>query len=243
MIVNYGKKIKEKKISQKSTMPPVLSVILVAVLICFIVIAKGLTRGDSAEATVPVLSAGTLSNASEQIEPEQDVLTMLREVLHPSERVGQAGRKEKQATIYYEILKNYLSGDGIELTNQQAKMIDDNIVSIHEILTNEEKVDYTQLSYDGKRVVFYLLKQIYDICGLQLTGNMEDNIETITQQSGIILYNNNLAGDQSNLQIDALIIILLLLVILFIICLLIARKHQLFNKEEKRDGFDEERFA
>jgi len=72
---------------------------------------------------------------------------------------------------------------------------------------------------------------------------MEDNIETITQQSGIILYNNNLAGDQSNLQIDALIIILLLLVILFIICLLIARKHQLFNKEEKRDGFDEERFA
>lgn len=238
--MNYRKMKKKNRLLGNSTMPPLLSAALFIILIVFIITAKGLMYNSYKEAAAPVLAEDfSLTEENKLNKSEEIVLTMLKEVIQPAGRVG---RMENSNSVYYNTLEKYLTGNGVELSNRQADTISGYITDIQEILYSEGIPDYTELSLDGRRVVFYLLGRIYKTCGLQLIGNGEGDIRTISLHSGKILYHNTEEG-QSEFQINTLAAVMLFLFVLFVSCVLFARKHQLFNKEENYDGYDKERFA
>lgn len=239
--MNFSRSSK-KRFYSNNTMPPFFTAVLFIILIGFILIAKVMMHSSLKEITIPALSEDIMISKDSGLNSKEEfVLALLKDVIQPSERESRIEEKDAN-TVYYNTLKDYLAGDGEQLSEEQITSISGYIMSIKEILSSEGKFDYTRLSLDGKKVVFYLLGRIYKTCGLQLIGNVEENIETIQMHSGTILY-RNADERQSKFQVDTLVIVMLFLFVLFISCLLLARKHQLFNKEEKYDGYDKERFA
>jgi hypothetical protein len=235
------KRSKKTKILKKKTMPQVFMIGVFAILIAFILIAKGLVHNSYKEVSVLALSENYQITAQKGLsETEQGILALLKDVLKPADREG---RKEMQSSVYYNTLEDFFCSEKVEISTDQAAAVNEKIMKINAILTEEGKTDYTRLSMDARNAVLYLLEQVYEGCGLKLSDNMEGTITKITDLSGNILYSQASREQQSGFQWDVMAVIIAFNVLLFIICRLIARKNQLFNKEESYDGFDEEKFA
>jgi hypothetical protein len=237
-IIEYKK---TEIISRKSIMPPVLTIGLLIVMTCFISIVRGVIHNSYEEVSIPALSSNyVISDNLEINTSEQAVLTMLSSVLSLSEQTEQMNYSN---SLYYKTLQQFLSSEGVDLTTIQARNLKEKMIAMQEIINYEGQTNFTKMSLDGRSVFTYISQEIYEICGLDLVLDSEGMIEKITDQSGNILYIKAVTVSVEDFQIEALAITVSCIILLFSICYIISKKNQLFNKEVKYDGFDEERFA
>jgi hypothetical protein len=222
-------------------MPPVLTIGLLIVMTCFISIVKGVIHNSHEEVSIPALSSNYVISDNVEINTsEQAILTMLSSVLTLSEQTEQ---RNDSNGLYYKTLQEFLSSEGVDLTTIQARNLKEKIIDMQEIINYEGQTDFSKMSLDGRSVITYISKEIYELCGLGLLLDGEGEIEKISDLSGNILYIKAVPASLNDFQIEALVITLSFIIILFSICYIISKKNQLFNKEVKYDGFDEERFA
>jgi hypothetical protein len=236
--------IKHRKVAVRiktGTMPSILTLGIVTFIVSFILISRWLFNTYQEEASIPAFSNNiVISDEMEFNKPEQNILSLLSSYSEISEYNSQVNSID---SIFYETLQEYLSRSEVLLTSDQALKIESNLIDLQEILISEGETDFTNMSLEGKKVAIYIAEQIYELCNLKLELNMEGNIEKISDNSGNTIYENAAPVSQLGIQINLLIITLTSMATLLSICIIIAKKNQLFMKEVRYDGFDEERFA
>lgn len=241
IVLNFKKYSKHKKKRRIDTIPLRFTIGVIIILLSFILIAKGLFYYSYEEAAIQTWSYNNDISADSSISiTKQALQSMLMDVVKPTEKEGW---KKSQAAIYCNTLDNYLNNHAVRLTGNQVAMIQEKLLKIQEILSGEMQTDYTKLSLDGRKIVFCLLGQIYEIYGLHLQGDMECKIVKVSDSSANILYSNSAAESMPKIQWYALAAMIIFNIVLLIICRLVARRNQLFHKEEIYDGFDKEKFA
>jgi hypothetical protein len=236
--------IKHKKtvVSFKTgSMPPILTLSIVTFIVIFILIARWLFNTYQEDVSIPVFSNNIIITDEKDLNSsEQEVLSLLSNCSMLPEYNNQVNSMD---SIFYKTLQDYISSSEGFLTSNQALQIESNLIDLQEILNSEGETDFTKMSLEGKKVAIFIAEQIYELCNLKLELNMEGNIEKISDDSGNIIYENGAPVSQLGIQINLLIITLTSMATLLSICIVIAKKNQLFIKEVRYDGFDEERFA
>jgi uncharacterized membrane protein YidH (DUF202 family) len=240
-VLNFRKHSNEKRKRRIDTIPPCFTIGVIIILLSFILIARGLLHYRYEEVTTPAWSGYNEISADSSISISKQALrSMLMEVLKPSDKEG---RKKSQASIYFNTLEKYLNNNTIRLTGSQAAAIQEKLLKIQEILTGEMQTDYTLLSLDGRKIVFCLLGQIYEIYGLHMEGDAECTIINVSDSSANTLYSSNISEPLPEIQWYALVVLFICIIVLFIICFFVARRNRLFHKEETYDGFEKEKYA
>lgn len=219
-ISDVGLYTKIKLWSKQCIMPKVLRMGLLILIIVFIVVARELIHKSYEEISIPSVSneIDILEN-TELSKEESTTLFILYSVFKLSINIGRIDN-----SIYYWTLKEYFSKPGINLSKKSAEEMISKLKELQEIILYEGEAEVTNMSLEGKNAADCLLKQIYELCGLDMEKKPQ-------------------AKPQLLLHTNVLIIILLLLLSLFLISIIIAKKNQLFGKEVIYDGIDEERFA
>ncbi len=143
----------------------------------------------------------------------------------------------------YHQLGAYLASNGVNLTEENAEQAKLEIDELNRIIQMEGNRDLKEMTLDARGIATHLSQLIYQSCGLKLSFDLSGNIETISRKDGVILYQKQNSMDQDGLHIQALAITLTLIIILLLFCTQIARKHQLFHRDEPYDSFDEEKYA
>jgi hypothetical protein len=144
--------------------------------------------------------------------------------------------------IYFNYLKSQLGNNQIDIEKPAADKIIVLIGEMNGIMNLEKNRETDEMSIDGRKVVTYIEKKIYKLCGLNLTSNLKGDIVGITDQAGNDLYIRS-QTEPGKFNIYALIITLLTITALMSICVIIARKNQLFSKDVEYNGFKEKGFA
>ena len=98
------------------------------------------------------------------------------------------------------------------------------------------------MSLEGRRLIIYISNDIFELSGLQVTINLDGEIEKITDSTGVLVYSHTQA-DLSGIQGKGLVIVLSIILFALLVCILIAKKKQLFRKEVIYDGLNKKQYA
>ncbi len=242
VIENYLSIRKKQKQAhfKKQMLLPMITMIVVLTITFFVSIAKGCVKEVYASGLPEVRGKLIRLNEKGLNLSEISILRTLYRVLD----ISDLSLEEDSSTgaIYFIQLKKQLCREGIDIEKPVASKIIGLIEDINRIMIMEKIREPEKMSIDGREVATYIAKQIYKLCGLNLTYNMEGEIIGITDLSGEEFYSRNQTiPDKINLY--ALAITLSSITVLMIICVIISKKNQLFIKDVKYDGFKEKRFA
>ncbi len=225
----------------KRFIPLIMTIIVMIFIVCIMGVAK-LSLKINKEKSVPTTSVKIeLMNEVGLNVSEMKVLVNLAGLLKISDNIE--GEDNRIQSIYYNYLSKYFSSSGVELSTNAADKIQELIKDSDTLNRIEKENDIDRMSFDGREVAIYILKQIYELSGLKLVINIEGYIEQIADQSGNIIYQTNNPQGQMGFQVNALIIILTIILTLFSICFIIAKRNQLFKKGVEYDGFNEKGIA
>ncbi len=229
----------------KRIMLPFITMCAIIAVMCIETLAGGLSTKD--EISIPALSGSTGSIYTELIEdkelnePEKVILNLLT-----SESDSQESEELTDSIgygAYVKYLHNYLSSSGVTLSSSKAYEALNKIIELKAVINIEQESSFNKMSVDGRELAINLSQEIYDACGLKLSCDIQGNITCISDKAGNLIYLNPKTIQNAGIRLDALMITLAVIMVLLGICIIIARKNQLFKKEEAYDGFQEEGFV
>ncbi len=151
--------------------------------------------------------------------------------------------EDNEYAVYIKYLHNYLGSPGVTLSSSKAYEVLNKIIELNAIMDIEQEISFSKMSVDGKELAINLSKEIYDVCGLKLTYDIQGNINQIIDKSGRFIYLSEITVQDAGIRLDALMITLAVIMILLGLCIIIARKNQLFMKDVILDEFKEEGFV
>lgn len=141
-----------------------------------------------------------------------------------------------QSTIlrekYCEYLKRYLGSAKVQLGSETLYQLEDKMKDIVAIMSLEKESDIKNISLDSREIVLNITEQIYKICGLKLVHNLQGGIQKVSDINGNYFYLGESLFEQESFNFTIYLFVLVKLLFLFNICLYIAKKNQLFIKEE-----------
>lgn len=141
-----------------------------------------------------------------------------------------------QSTIlkekYYEYLKRYLNSGEVELGLETLSQLEDRVKDITRIMNLEKESNIKNMSLDSREIVLNTTEQIYKICGLKLVHNLQGGIQKVSDRNGNYFYLGESLFKQEFFDFTIYLSVLAVMLFLFHICLCIAKKNQLFIKEE-----------
>lgn len=225
--------------SKRIIMPPLLSICMLFTIVCIGVIAGRVNTKD--EISIPTISANDQILKNKQLNESEKVIVSL--LTSNNNKTDIKKNKDSEFELYVKNLQEYLSKTEVSIKKEQGNIAARKIVEMNGIMDLEKEKDIKNMSLDSKEIVINLSKEIYEACGLNVTYNLKGEIIRIYDKTGKFLYLNESQINQSGFQFDALMITIVVMVLLLFICIVIAKKHQLYMKDVRYDGFNEERFA
>jgi uncharacterized membrane protein len=225
--------------SKQIIMPPLLSICILFTIVCIGVIAGRVTTKE--EFSIETISANDQILENKQLNESEKVILSL--LTSNNNEADTKVSKDSEYEIYVKNLQEYLSKTEVSLTKEQGNIAARKIVEMNGIMDLEKENDIRKMSLDSREIAISLSKEIYETCGLKLTYNLKGEIIRIYDKAGKFHYLNESQINQSGFQFDALMITLVVIVSLLFICVFIAKKHQLYMKDVRYDGFNEERYA
>jgi hypothetical protein len=145
--------------------------------------------------------------------------------------------------IYLYSLEQHFNTSKMNLTHSQANEIEALIQGKSELVRYEMDKDINQMSLEGRNLILYMDREIYQLCGLRITFDTDNTIDKITEQSGNIVYEKQQSSQPIKVHLEILIIVLALILSLIVLCMVFAKKKQLFIKGGRFNGFDEKEYA
>ncbi len=229
---------KEERLNAKKLMPPLLVKLIIIFTISFIFFAKALANPDHKETSIPVWSMVSGMDQDVRVETEENVINQL-EVIVPFLKL-QENRRSKEA-LFDLLLKN-LRDQVIGMSDEKLELLYKRVMDIQMIIKQEKSVEIQNMSIEGRRLIFYIINEIFELSGYQITINLDGKIEKISDSSGELVYSYT-QSDLSGVQGKGLVIVLSIIFLALLVCILIAKKNQLFRKDVIYDGLNEKQYA
>ncbi len=241
ILIENSLHIKKRIFNRKCMMPPIFSMGIMLLLICFTVTARGVIHTNYEQTNITAATEDNPALAAKGL--NQAEVKILDTLWRTAGMNAQTGHDRTFFGSYYSILKNYLSNETVNIKEDSTGNILKQLADLQDIINYEGKTDMKDMSLDSKKMAFYITEQVYKACGLTLEINQEDNIGKVSDAYGKVLYKYDLVAQKPVFQVNALVITLTAAAALLGICIMIAKKNQLFGKEVVYDGFDEKGFA
>lgn len=226
----------------KYSILPVITISFLIAIFAIVIIAKGSLKTYD-EISIPVLSSN-----QEQLLDNEELNTSERSIL--SKLMSGIEWFDDQQVLdssinstYIKYLKEYLSKPGIDLDIMIASEVEDQIKSLYSIMYMEKQSNFKHMSVDGRGVAIYLSKQIYELCGLNISFGMEGDIVQISEGTGNVMYNKEKSKNQVDFQLNTLLITFGCVIMLLSICIIISKKNHLFLKEDYYEEYEEKKYA
>jgi len=174
-------------------------------------------------------------------EQELEILCMLEGM---PQLVNSSGKKVSRWTMQYiGLLAEYFEKVDIRLDRERLNKLARYIQGSHEILRFELSRDLGKISLDSRNMIMLLSKSIYGLLGLDLSYGIDNNIESIYEENGRLIYQKAAKEDRLTINREALVITLLLLCGLAGLYIVIVRRRQLNIKDGEYHGYDEKKYA
>lgn len=226
---------------KKRIIPPIVAICILFFVVCIEVIAGNTHTKE--ELNIPLMTtSATLYNNPNLNESEKMILNLLENGVAVSDHLENI-KENKDYALYLMHLTDHFSATNVDLTSSRAYEAVNKIIDLNRIINLEEESNYQKMSLDGRELAIRLAEQIYELCGLKASYNIHGDLVEIASESGNSLYVKENTVKQTGFQMEALFLTITVLLILLGICLIIAKKHQLFIKDGKYDGFNKEEFA
>lgn len=133
---------------------------------------------------------------------------------------------------YYEYLKSYLESANVQLGLKTLNQLEDKIKDIAAIMSLEKEDDIQNMPINSREIILNITKQIYKTCGLKLVYKLQGGIQKVSDINGNYFYLGECLFEQEFFDFTIFLSVLSVVLLLFNICLYIAKKNQLFIKEE-----------
>lgn len=146
-------------------------------------------------------------------------------------------------TIYFKQLYEHLGKADFTLGTKNAKLAEEQLIKLDEIILLEGDNDPGKMSVAGKESSLQILREIYRLCGLDLEPNFDGEILWIKDLEGNILYKDRTSESKESFRVNALLFILSILIILFLYLLKIDRKNNTNIREVTKYGHDNKKYA
>jgi hypothetical protein len=231
--------LKDGKHPEKQ-MLPFMTICVMLVILCMAGITRATVNTDTVSNSLMTSYSAQFTEV-ELGDAERVILGMLFDEMELS--LEDREKEDNTYYIYWESLYKHLSSSGMELGNSKADQVKVKIDELNHIIKLEQESDFTEMSINGREIAIDISKQIYKLCGLVLKTNMEGTIAYISDENGQDIYRKNIQVQQTGFHTYAFLITLSSIIILLGTIFIIVKSNQLFKKEVKSDGFDEERFA
>jgi hypothetical protein len=219
-----------------------ITIIVIFAVVCVIAISRKSMekRSDEAAAVFSAQNGPDFEGAYN--ETELQILKLLADSPRLTNSIG-SGLDNSWSLTHYYTLADYFNRCDIILNSHDVDRIGKLIRGETEILQFETVPDLNRISLDGRKFILYIYEEIYNLCGLNITFDSENNIGKITEENGVVIYQRNVDKNQQVLHPEALFITVFLIISLTALCFIIAKKNQLFIKGGRYDGFDEKEYA
>lgn len=224
----------------KHNVPPLISLCILLFTVCIALLAGSMdTKEDMNISAI----ADNKDQATDKKLNESEVLILkVLDFAGADVKLKSPGDTEEYNT-YKSQLKSYLESAGVNLSDSTAKDTIGKIIQLNAIMDMENEFNINKMSIDGREMAICLTQEIYGLCGLKLSYNIQGDMVKITDKAGEKTFFKNSyseqAGFQTNVFAGTVVIILFLILLVFNI----AKKNQLFVKDVKYDGFNEKGYA
>ncbi len=221
---------------------PLITAAVIAAII-LITISTREYLGMNGRESIPVLSQRVILYFDQEgyNAPEQEVLASL--VYEYQHNIPNSGKDSEEYKAYFKYLREYLAKDGVDLTAEEAKAATAKIRNFGSAIYHEKGVDIKDMSIDGKAATIYLAQKIYEICGLEISFNLDGSINLVKDTAGVALYQTPSAGNKVRIQMNVLMITLACIAAAFGGCLMISRKNHLFKEKNTYEPAEEKLYA
>ncbi len=228
----------EEKVNIKKLMPPLLMRLIIVFIICFIVFARALANPDHKETSIPVWSTVSGINQEVRAETEEEVVNYLSKILRLL-AIQENGRRKE---ALFGLLLNKIRDRITDMPDENLELLYNRVMDMQMIIDQEKAGEFMNMSLEGRRLIIYISNDIFELSGLQVTINLDGEIEKITDSTGVLVYSHTQA-DLSGIQGKGLVIVLSIILFALLVCILIAKKKQLFRKEVIYDGLNKKQYA
>lgn len=224
---------------------PMIIMFLFFVVMCTEALAGSRNRKE--DIGIPAVSVSSELTEDKELNQSEKVILNLFDPQVSSQESSRSAEEGGFGT-YVKYLHNYLSSPGIDLASSKAYTALNKIFELEAIMNIEQESSINRMSVDGRELALRLSREIYGICGLELSYDLKGNITRISDKAtdNLIYLNPETARHTvryAGFRLDILMVTLAILMVLFCICVMIAKKNQLFQKEAVYDGFKEEGFV
>jgi hypothetical protein len=224
----------------KHNAPPLISLCILFFTVCIALLAGSMNTKDDMD--IPAIAGNhDLMNEKNLNDAETLVLKVL-----DSAGEGIQSKKAtdtKEYSTYKKELKKYLESNDVNLNNSIAQNTVNKIIQLNTIMDMENEFNINKMSLDGRELAIHLTQEIYELCGLKLSYNMQGDIITITDKAGKNTYFKNSSNQKADFQGEVFIGSVVLILLLIFLVFSIAKKNQLFVKDVKYDGIGEKGYA
>lgn len=227
----------DKKIEAKKIMPPRVTACILIFMICFIFISRGFA-GSWHEDRIPAMSRTLITGDETRHSTYQDLEIQLSNILQLFD-LNESNSDHKTLKI---ILKEDMLDKKIDFSEEDMLRLQDSLLDLQEIIRLEEVGEFKKMSLEGRKVIIYLTKEIFELYGFRLAVSIDGRIEKILDSAGNLVYSAPQLSLMDN-QLKGLAIVISIVILALLLCILLAKKNQLFKKEVIYDGLNKKRYA
>lgn len=220
--------------------PPLISLCILIFTVCIALLAGSINTKE--EMAIPAIADNFELTEDEKLNEAEILILNVLDSAGAEVKIKRTAGTEEYNT-YKNQLKSYFERDNVNVKDSITQDIVNKIIQLNAIMDMENEFDINKMSLDGRELAIRLSQEIYDMCGLKLSYNMQGEIIRITDKTGKDTFFKNSAYGKAEFQGEVLAVTVAAILFLILLCISIAKKNQLFVKDVKYDGFNEKGYA
>lgn len=236
MISEIKKYHEQKQITKSEYIPPLLTWGIITFILCFALLTRMIVHSGEDGKSIEAFSENVVGSGEQSGVSQKTDL-----VLKPILELYYLQDNNYDYTLLMNVKKKICLNQTLPEPNE-LPLLQSKSSALRELIEAEKESDFHSMSLEGRKLIIYIIREIFSIYDYHLEINADGEIEEIVDQSGGLVYTKT-AINKVDIYYKGLIIVLFVLAIGLILCITIAKKHRLFVKEVRCDGFNKKRYA
>jgi len=237
MISEVRKFTEKNHITKSEYIPPLLTWGIITFILFFALYTRIIVSSNEGEESVEAFSDHVVASGEQQLSINQEVDWVLNPILN----LYYLQDNDCDYNLLANVKKN-ISTKQMILEQNKLQLLQSKSSVLRELIGSEKESDFHGMSLEGRKLIIYIIREIFNIYDYKFNINTYGEIVEIVDQSGSVVYSMPTINT-GTIYYNGLIIVLSVLLIALILCVLIAKKKHLFVKEVRYDGFNTKRYA
>jgi|LSQX01.1.fsa_nt_gb hypothetical protein len=171
---------------------------------------------------VAVIIVGVVARKNLYIYSKADVVMASTHISNTRDDKFGGGTYKLDSYLIY--LQDYLSTSEVKLSIDDETKKEDLLQELKTIANLEKENSIKHMSIDGREIAISLLKNIYDVYGINISFSLDGEIQNVNDPFGNPIYQNDEKMLKMEFQVIHLAVVLCINLILFGLSILISRK-------------------